>query len=122
MIFGKNAKRETLYNEEAKFVHDDDFVAIADLKRAVDQLVHEDFTAVLAKGDPLSLALAPIIKVLDEKNRDRLKILIQIWVQQTQPILAIAEMLDDMRNLEQRNQAMATASEEMAASINEVAR
>ena len=51
----------------------------------------------------------------------RLNDLVRIWVEQTAPLLAIAEMMEDVRDLERRNQQMAAASEEMAASIREIA-
>lgn len=49
-----------------------------------------------------------------------LEYFVHIWVQQTEPLLAIAEMMQTVHNLEQRNLTMTTASEEMAASIREV--
>ncbi|HWA96828.1 MAG TPA: methyl-accepting chemotaxis protein [Terracidiphilus sp.] len=52
---------------------------------------------------------------------DRLTDLVHIWVEQTGPLLAIAEMIRDVRDLEQRNRQMASAAEEMSASIREIA-
>jgi methyl-accepting chemotaxis protein len=99
-----------------------DTILLSDLEAVISQVLRGDYSAVLKNSDPLSLALTPVVKSLAETTDSRLKTLVQLWVQQTEPVFAIAEMLHDMRGLEQRNQAMATASEEMAASINEVAR
>ncbi len=92
------------------------------LEKAVSQLLEGEYRLFIEGNDTLSLALKPIAQELRKKTTSRLEALVHIWVEQTAPILSIAEMLRDMRDLEQRNQAMATASEEMAASINEVAR
>lgn len=120
MLFGKKTEhaqplKDDLQNHDAATV-------LADFQRVVDQLIGGDYNAVMRQNDAASRMLHPVAKELEERTRARLMTLIQIWVQQTEPVLALAEMLNDMRLLEQRNQAMATASEEMAASINEVAR
>ena len=97
-------------------------VDTASLHNMVNQLVAGECKATLHGTDVLSQALKPIAKELQNKITNRLQTLVHIWVSQTEPVLAIAEMLHNIRNLEQRNQAMATASEEMAVSISEVAR
>jgi len=122
MLFGKN-KTEEMSRSAQKVSHEStDHVSILDLKRVVAQIEGGDYKTVFQNNDPVSIALRPIATDLAEKTMNRLKTLIQLWVQQTEPVLAIAEMLGDMRSLERRNQAMAAASEEMAASIGEVAR
>lgn len=92
------------------------------LKSAIGQLVAGEFEKLSQSDSPIDQALTPIAAQLQGQVIDKLKTLVHIWVQQTAPVLSIAEMMRDMRDLEQRNQAMATASEEMAASIQEVAR
>lgn len=122
MLFGKNNKNDAASLSAQQGESEQSVVSLAELDRVVKQLVAGDHKSVLKGKDPLSIILKPVASDLSEKTLNRLKTLIQLWVQQTEPVLALAEMLHDMRNLEKRNQAMATASEEMAASINEVAR
>lgn len=97
-------------------------VELGALKDSVAQLIAGKFELFYSVTNSLALALKPVAEDLKSKIGTRLKGLVQVWVAQTEPMLAIAEMLRDMQDLEQRNQAMATASEEMAASIKEVAR
>jgi methyl-accepting chemotaxis protein len=92
------------------------------LDKAVAHLVSGDYKDVIDGMDAVSLALQPVAKALQGQAADRLKTLVQFWVEQTEPLLAIAQMMSNMRTLQHRNQAMATAAEEMAASISEVAR
>ena len=120
-MFGIKKQSNDTQNVEASIVSKD-MVSFSDVGVIIAALIEGKYSDVLQAKDPLSVAFHPVAKDLEGKVLDRLKTLIQLWVQQTEPVLAIAEMLNDMRNLEQRNQAMATASEEMAASINEVAR
>lgn len=94
----------------------------SDLENIVKRLVGGDCRGVLESDDSLSQILKPVAKEIQKRIAGRLETLVHMWIQQTEPVLAIAEMMRDMRDLEQRNQAMATASEEMAASISEVAR
>ncbi len=97
-------------------------IEISALNEALRHLLAGEYKTILDGKDELSHALQPMVKELRKKGAERLKDLVHMWVEQTAPILSIAEMLRDMRDLEQRNQAMATASEEMAASISEVSR
>ncbi len=116
--FRKQAlKEEALDTDEAGNIVD-----MAALDGVVGRLVAGEYKAVLEGTDALSQALAPLARELQKQTIVRLKPLVHLWVEQTVPLLAIAEMMRDMRDLEQRNQAMASASEEMAASIREVAR
>lgn len=119
MFFGEKKKDQMLHDLDSN--HGAKGLSVEDLKKIVEKLEQGQYKEVLESSDPISVILRPVAKDLQEKVLARLNTLIQIWVQQTEPVMALAEMLNDMRNLEQRNQAMATASEQMAASINEVA-
>lgn len=122
MFLGKKADAGQM--TDAAYVErvDTDSVSLSQLESVVAQLVAGNTQAVLGNSDPVSVALRPLAEELNGIVLARLKALVQIWVQQTEPVLAIAEMMSDMRDLQTRNEAMATASEQMSASINEVAR
>ncbi len=91
------------------------------LKKAVSLIIAGEFDAALEMNE-LGVFIAPIVEELQRRISNRLKTLVHIWVMQTQPVLSIAKMTHDISNLEQRNHAMASASEELAVSISEVAR
>jgi methyl-accepting chemotaxis protein len=97
-------------------------VGLTDLGKALRQLIAGEYGLVVEGTDELSRALQPMVRHLQGIDRERLKTMVAVWVEQTAPLLALAEMMRDMRDLGQRNQAMAAASEEIAASIGEVAR
>lgn len=76
----------------------------------------------LTRKDPMAQLLRPATKALRNKSFMMLESIVNIWVEQTKPLLVITEMFRDMRDLGKRSQSMAAASEEMMASINEVGR
>lgn len=116
----KDAKRVGhAYGDEAAAR---DVIDLAALRALIARLVAGEYDAVLASKDALSQALAPVAQEMQRRGSDRLQGLVQIWVEQTTPLLAIAEMMRDMRDVEQRNGIMATASEDMSSSIDEIAR
>jgi methyl-accepting chemotaxis protein len=82
----------------------------------------ENCVALLNREDSLAALLKPAAKALRDKSKLMLRSIVNIWVEQTRPLLGIAEMFRDMRDLEKRSQSMAAAAEEMTASIGEVAR
>jgi methyl-accepting chemotaxis protein len=92
------------------------------IETVISKLTGDAYRDVLKAKDPASRALRPIAKMLGDRVLSSLKLVVNIWVEQTSPLFAIAEMLRDMRDLQQRSQAVASASEEMTASIGEVAR
>lgn len=122
MLFAKKKTPASAEKSSQHGLEQGSTFSLSDLERHVVAICQGDYKSVFKNSDPLGVVLRPLVKDLAEKTNNRLNTLIQLWVQQTEPVFAIAEMLHDMRSLEQRNQAMATASEEMAASINEVAR
>ncbi|HAX91703.1 MAG TPA: hypothetical protein DCY07_05790 [Rhodospirillaceae bacterium] len=76
----------------------------------------------LTRKDEMGNLLRPVTKALRNKTFFMLDTVVNIWVEQTKPLLVIAEMFRDMRDLGKRSQSMAAASEEMMASISEVGR
>jgi len=76
----------------------------------------------LKAQDNMGTLLRPVTKALRNKTFMMLNSIVNIWVEQTKPLLVITEMFRDMRDLGKRSQSMAAASEEMMASINEVGR
>lgn len=96
-----------------------DSSALAD---AVAKLAAGSYQEIINGSDNASNILKPIARSIRDRTCQTLKTIVDMWVEQTSPLLKIAEMMRDMSELEQRAQAMASASEEMAASISEVAR
>lgn len=92
------------------------------LKDCLNMLATGAYKEVLSCPKPISMLMRPAAQALQNRVASTLRTIVEIWVEQTAPLLSIAEMTGDMRELEQRAQAMASASEEMAASISEVAR
>jgi methyl-accepting chemotaxis protein len=66
--------------------------------------------------------LKPVSQALKNKAFSMLDTIVNIWVEQTRPLLMLTEMINAMRDLGKRSQSMAAASEEMMASIREVGR
>ncbi|MDR3434912.1 MAG: methyl-accepting chemotaxis protein [Rouxiella aceris] len=121
-MFSRHKALQSLEQANASIHANRNVVDLDVLVKVIAQLAAGELKPVLEGTDALSQVLKPIAQELQNKTTNRLKTLVHIWVEQTAPVLAIAEMLRDMRDLENRNQAMATASEEMAASIAEVSR
>ncbi len=76
----------------------------------------------LSRTDAIGKMMKPITLAMRKKTMTALSTIVNIWVEQTNPLLVIAEMFRDMRDFEKRSQTMAAAAEEMMASINEIAR
>lgn len=95
---------------------------LAALVEYVSQSLGKEWKVVAHSSDSLAKAISPLANALRLRTNATLKSVVQIWVEQTAPILAIVEMGQDMRELQNRTQTMASASEEMSASIKEVAR
>ncbi|MDR3423768.1 MAG: methyl-accepting chemotaxis protein [Alphaproteobacteria bacterium] len=91
------------------------------LSQAADKIANGAHEEILKGTDPASRFLRPVAQAMHNRIASSLKSIVNIWVEQTTPLLVIAEMSDNLRNMEQRSQAVATASEEMSASISEVA-
>jgi len=85
-------------------------------------LMQDRYEEVLTGTDEIALCLAPLAQHLRAKNTAALTMLVDIWVAQTAPLLAIARMKADMQNLGGRTQAVAGAVSELSSSIGEIGR
>ena len=66
--------------------------------------------------------LRPLIEHLRDHRFDMLREIASIWVAQTAPLYAVAQMKADMHDLGGRTHAVAAATDELVASINEISR
>ena len=80
---------------------------------------HQD---ILQQSDEASRLLKPVAKALYDRNMETLKTVVNVWCEQTSPMMVIAETISKVKDMGNRSQAMASASEEMSASISEMAR
>jgi len=102
---------------------DPNTLSVQAIAHEIPALIADETTATfLTRTDPPALILKPIAKTLRSKTHMMLETIVGIWVEQTRPLLSIAETFRDMRDLEKRSQSMAAAAEEMTSSIKEVAR
>jgi len=92
------------------------------LDRAVAALVRGEFAAVLADESTIGRGLAPLAMHLRDGRFDVLRNMADIWVAQTGPLLGISQTEADMRELGNRTQAIATATDELLVSIEEIGR
>jgi methyl-accepting chemotaxis protein len=95
---------------------------LARLKHLVARLVHDDYAEVVAGDDELAGCLAPIVEHLRDKNFGTLTTIADVWVAQTAPLIAVARMKADMQELGGRTQSIASAINELLASIGEIGR
>jgi methyl-accepting chemotaxis protein len=89
---------------------------------AVSQIAGGGWREALADPSAAHRALRPVAEALQARISATLKSIVQIWAAQTGPMLTMAEMMRDMKELKERTHSIASASEEMSASIGEVAR
>ncbi len=92
------------------------------LDAAVSQIAGGGWREALGENDDAHRALRPVAQALQARISATLKSIVQIWAAQTGPMLTMAEMLRDMKELKERAHSIASASEEMSSSIAEVAR
>jgi methyl-accepting chemotaxis protein len=92
------------------------------LDAAATQIAGGGWREALAENDDAHRALRPVAQALQARVSATLKSIVQIWAAQTGPMLTMAEMLRDMKELKERTHSIASASEEMSSSIAEVAR
>ncbi|MFA6279268.1 MAG: hypothetical protein WC612_00555 [Bdellovibrionales bacterium] len=97
--------------------------ALHSLHDSIQELAQKGaFINFLTRKDDIAKVLRPLAQAQRNCKLGMLDSIVSIWVEQTRPLLTIAEMFRDMRELGNRSQTMASASEEMLASINEVGR
>jgi len=96
--------------------------AAAALAELVGQIIEGHYQDALARGDAVADALRPVIEHIRAHRFIMLSGIAGIWVNQTSPLYAVAKMKADMRDLGERTHAVASATDEMVASIAEISR
>ncbi len=97
-------------------------VDLETLDRLVGSIIRGEFEQVVADQSPLSRSLAPLVEHLRDAKFEMLRSVADIWVAQTMPLLGISRTEVDMKALGDRTQAIAAASDELLASIEEIGR
>jgi len=92
------------------------------LEGAVSQIAGGGWREALQDSSEACRILKPLAEALHARVSATLGSIVQIWTAQTAPMLTLAEMLYDIKELKARTHSIAAASEEMSASIGEVAR
>jgi methyl-accepting chemotaxis protein len=92
------------------------------LDQLVAAIIKGEFSTVSADTSPIGRSLAPLIKHMQNANFDGLRALADIWVAQTAPLLGMSRTEANMKELGDRTQAVASASNELLASIQEIGR
>jgi methyl-accepting chemotaxis protein len=97
-------------------------VTLDSLDRSVAAIIRGEFGAVPADDSPIARSLAPLVKHLQDANFATLQNTASVWVAQTSPLLGISQTEANMKELGERTQAVAGASNELLASIEEIGR
>lgn len=95
---------------------------LTELNVLVGLIVKGDTKTVLANDSEIAQALRPLIIQIDEQRFGMLRNTVDIWVEQTTPLFAVAQMKGDMKELGERTYAVASATDELVASIAEIGR
>jgi methyl-accepting chemotaxis protein len=97
-------------------------IDLAALDRSVAAIIRGEFETVLADPSPIARSLVPLVRHLEKAKFDRLRNLVDIWVAQTIPLLGLSKTEANMTELGRRTQAVASASDQLLASIEEIGR
>ena len=92
------------------------------LSEAISHLLSATATVEATTDEELLKALRPIIEHLRNHRFDMLREIASIWVAQTTPLFSVAQMKADMHDLGNRTHTVASATDELVASINEISR
>ena len=95
---------------------------VSSLNTAVAQILAATAHAETASDEEIFQALKPLIDHLRKCRFDMLREIATIWVAQTTPLYAVAQMKADMHDLGSRTHAVAAATDELVASITEISR
>lgn len=96
------------------------FELLDELKTSVTQIL--DGSYIPNPDSELTIILEPLVTSINKSKRASLSTLVNVWVQQTSPIFAVASMKNDMTELGVRVQTVAAATDELVASIEEISR
>ncbi len=90
------------------------------LHQAVNDIVREDYSRIQGTDDDIARCLQPLIDYQRRCKFNMLKVISNIWVAQTTPLLALARTRADMMTLGTQTQAIAGAIDELLASIEDI--
>jgi methyl-accepting chemotaxis protein len=99
-----------------------DGVNLEILDKFVSALITGDHARIESDTSPIAIALLPLVHHLREANFGTLRSMSNIWVAQTAPLLDVSRTEANMKDLGDRTQSIASASNELLASIEEVGR
>ena len=90
------------------------------VEHLLDDVMGGQYSDVLNREDPLARCFVPLIDHLREQSFGMLQTMADIWVAQTLPLVAIAQTKADMVELGKRTQAIASSTDQLLASIEEI--
>jgi methyl-accepting chemotaxis protein len=90
------------------------------LERHVRNVIGGTFDQSGGADDEIAIRLAPLANHVREQRFDMLRNVVDIWVEQTIPLYAVARMKTSMQVLGARTQDIASATDELVASIEEI--
>ncbi len=92
------------------------------LSGAIAQILDATAKTDAATDEEMFGALKPLIEHLRGHRFDMLREIASIWVAQTSPLFAVAQMKADLHELGDRTHTIAAATDELVASITEISR
>ena len=95
---------------------------LARVAHVIGEIISGEFGEVVAAEDEVARCFLPLVEHLRERNFGMLRTMADIWVAQTHPLHAIAQTKADMMDLGHRTQTIASATDELLRSIEEIGR
>jgi methyl-accepting chemotaxis protein len=83
-------------------------------------ILNNEFDVVLNDHSSIARSLQPLVHRLKEDRAGELRNMVDIWVAQTAPLIAIFQTEADMKQLSHQTEAIASASNELLASMEEI--
>ena len=95
---------------------------IGSLNTAIARILEATAQTEISSDAEIFQALRPLMEHLQKHRFDMLREIATIWVAQTTPLYAVAQMKADMHDLGGRTHSVASATDELVASITEISR
>ena len=95
---------------------------ISALNGAITHILEATSKTEVSSDEEILQAFRPLIEHLRQHRFDMLREIASIWVAQTTPLYAVAQMKADMHDLGGRTHSVASATDELVASITEISR
>ncbi len=92
------------------------------IEKLISLTVAGDYKAIQQDDSEAGQLLRPLAAHFHDHRFEMLRNIVDIWVEQTAPLFAVAQMKGDMKELGARTQAVASATDELVASIAEIGR